>query len=136
MTRYLPSDALEDEYGKPVVTLEFARDRKSMGVMVSDPSGASRYAQNEPCFTHEEPYTTCKKRPTLPAKRDLHHLQNETYITCKKRPTHIFAALQRREEDALEEGSRAYPAGKGGAGGGALAVFAGDARGWECGKDG
>jgi len=34
------SDRFEDEFGKPEVTLEFSRDRKSMGVMVSDPSVA------------------------------------------------------------------------------------------------
>ena len=32
------SDRFEDEFGKPEVTLEFSRDRKSMGVMVSNPS--------------------------------------------------------------------------------------------------
>jgi len=42
------SDAFEDTYGKPVVTLEFARDRKSMGVMVSDPSGGPGNGKKTP----------------------------------------------------------------------------------------
>jgi len=34
------SDDFEDEFGKPEVTLEFSRDRKSMGVIVQNPSGS------------------------------------------------------------------------------------------------
>ena len=34
------SDEFEDEYGKPLVTLEFSRDRKSMSVIIADPGSA------------------------------------------------------------------------------------------------
>jgi hypothetical protein len=34
------SDDFENEFSKPVVTLEFSRDRKSMGVMVAMPAGS------------------------------------------------------------------------------------------------
>ena len=35
------SDEFEAEYGKPIVTLEFSRDRKSMGVIVADSAAKS-----------------------------------------------------------------------------------------------